>query len=131
MPQIIKYTDEKCIEKNRTILFVHFDYSIFDDDERLKDKTPFIEETLEWFQENNINYELIGPFSNSGFLCGYYPRYYIDVHYDTSNDEYKLLEDYFENPDGSMKDKRKLFCYTEVEWCKEILDKSKALWEED
>lgn len=38
MPQIIKYTDEKCIEKNRTILFVHFDYSIFDDDDRLKDK---------------------------------------------------------------------------------------------
>lgn len=131
MPKIVKYTDEKCVEKNRTILFVDFDYSIFNDEDKLKDKTPLIKETLDWFEENNIEYEQIGPFSNSGFLCGYYGRYYIDVPYETSNEKYKLLEEYFENPDGSMKDERKLFCYTKVEWRKEILDKSKALWEDE
>lgn len=26
MPQLIKYTDQKCVEMDRTIIFVDFDY---------------------------------------------------------------------------------------------------------
>lgn len=128
MPRIIKYTDQICVEKNRTILFVDFDYNAFKDNGNLREETPFIKETLEWLKTNNIDYELIGPFSNSGFLCGYYGRYYIDVPYENDNNQYKLLELYFENIDGTMKDPRKLFCYTTLDVCEPILAESEAMW---
>ena len=32
MPQLVKYTDQICVEKNRDILFVDFDYDLFYDD---------------------------------------------------------------------------------------------------
>lgn len=128
MPMIIKYTDQICVEKNRTILFVDFDYNAFKANGNLREETPFIKETLEWFKTHNIDYELIGPFSNSGFLSGYYGRYYIDVPYETDNAHYKLLEEYFENSDGTMKDPKKAFCYTTLDVCKPILEESEAMW---
>lgn len=128
MPRIIKYTDQICVEKNRTILFIDFDYNAFNDSDGLREETPIIKETLNWLSDNNINYEEIGPFSNSGFLSGYYGRYYIDVPFDIDNIHYKLLEAYLENPDGSMKDPRKTFCYTTLDVSKPILAESEAMW---
>lgn len=128
MPQLVKYTDEKCIEMNRVILFVQFDYNYLEDE--LREETPYIKETLEFFKNNDIGYELIGPFSNSGLLGGYIGRYYIDVPYEISDEKYKIIEEYFENPDGSMKDSKKLFAYCILEDCKRIYAESKALWDE-
>lgn len=125
MPQLVKYTDQICVEKNRDILFVDFDYDLFYDDS--KEETPYIKETLQWFYDNNISYEIIGPFSNSGFLEGYYGRYYIDVPYDLTNAKYKLLEEYFENSDGTMKDPKKVFVYCTLEYCKVTYKESKDL----
>ena len=128
MPQLIKYTDEKCIEMNRTILFVQFDYNYLEDE--LREETPYIKETLEFFENNDIGYELIGPFSNSGILGGYFARCYIDVSYEVSDTKYKIVEEYLENSDGSMKDPKKLFGYCMVDDCKRIYAESKALWDE-
>ena len=128
MPMIVKYTDEKCVEKDRDILFVQFKYNAFDDDGDLKEETPYIKETLEFIKNNDIQYELIGPFSNSGFLCGYYGRYYIDVPYETSNDKYKIIEEYFENSDGTTKDENKIFAYCTLVDCKRILAESEEFW---
>ena len=131
MPVLVKYTDEKCVEKDRDILFVQFKYNAFEDEEDLREETPFIQETLEFFKNNDIWYELIGPFSNSGFLCGYYGRYYIDVPYETSNSKYKIIEEYFEYPDGTMKDENKIFSYCTLVDCKRILAESEKFWNED
>lgn len=128
MPRLVKYTDQKCIEMDRTILFVQFEYDMFVDE--LEEETLYIRETLELFDSNDIGYELIGPFSNSGILGGYFARYYIDVPYETSNVKYKIVEEYLENPDGSMKDSKKLFGYCVVDDCKRIYAESKALGDE-
>ena len=128
MPQLIKYTDEKCIEMDRTILFVNFDYDYLEND--LREETPYIKETLEFFKNNDIGYELIGPFSNSGILGGYFARYYIDVPYETTNEKYKIIEEYFENSNSSMKDPKKLFAYCVLEDCTRIYAESKAIWDE-
>ncbi len=128
MPQLIKYTDQKCVEMDRTILFVDFDYDYLEND--LREETTYIKETLEFFKNNDIGYELIGPFSNSGILGGYFARYYINVPYETTNKKYKIIEEYFENSDGSMKDSKKLFGYCVLEDCKRIYAESKAIWDE-
>ena len=57
-----------------------------------------------------------------------YEKYYIDVPYELTNAKYKLLEEYFENSDGTMKDPKKVFAYCTLEYCKVTYKESNALW---
>lgn len=125
MPQIIRHIDQICVEKARDILFIDFQYDRRGDTDYLRQDLPYIKETLEWLDQNDIQWEQTGPLSNSGWLSGYVGWYYVDVPYDTTNPQYKLLEAYLENPDGTMKDPNKVFCYITLEICKPALEESR------
>jgi hypothetical protein len=104
-------------------IFYWLIYDIFGED--LREETPRIRETLEWLDSQNIGYELTGLFSDSGLLSGYSGVYYIDIPFNTTNDNYQKLEEYFEDGVGNMKVDNKIFMYVTLEFCTEKWNKYK------
>jgi hypothetical protein len=69
---------------------------------------------VNFLKTNNIGYEYC---LDVGILEGGNICIYIDVPHNKNNPNYQLLEDYLENPDGSMKHKELLFCYIKLDEC--------------
>jgi hypothetical protein len=117
MPQIIRYIDAIAREKQRGVLLIEFrpqafkndwlDYDYQDNKRR--------DEVLMWLDKNNIPWEKCGPFVTKQYVLGYFGDVYIDVPYDESNEQYELVREYLENPDGSMRDPEVIFCYLALE----------------
>ena len=115
MPQIIQYIDAIARQKQRGVLYVQFgpdrsngewlshDYSHHEDSQR--------EEFLQWLDHQGVVWEKCGPFVTGGFCFGYLGDIYIDIPYDESNEQYQLVRDRIENPDGTMRDEDKLRWY--------------------
>jgi len=121
MPMLVMYLDEKCVSLNRDILFVSF-YNAVPDNMVWREfrSLPIVQETEQFFIDNDIHYESIGPMSNSGVLSGTVPLLYIDVPFDESNEKYKLLVDFFEDGNGNMKDDNRVFYFASLDDCKEV-----------
>lgn len=115
MPQIIEYIDAIARQKQRGVLYVQFGptreynseicigYSHREDSLR--------EEFLQWLDQQGVVWEKCGPFV-TGYLCfGYLGDIYLDIPYDEGNEQYQLVRDRIENPDGTMRDEEKLRWY--------------------
>lgn len=133
MPQVVRYCDQIAVEENKDALFVDFSDAYFSQpwDDRQDEETDYIKETLMWLDENDIKYELSGPFSNSGWLSGYCPRYYLDIPFDKNDEKYKLVAEKLEYPDEiTPKDDRIRFICVLLETAKPIYAESKAQWDD-
>lgn len=125
MSRILKTVDQIAREKQRSVLFVTFhkeDIKIFDfedidldndDDEviDLDDDDEFDYEQcdkrkvfIQWLDENDISFQECFGFEPGAMSMSYLGQIYIDVPYDESNPQYQLINQYVENPDGSLKD---------------------------
>lgn len=120
MPQIIQYIDAIARKKKRAVLFIGFgpqdksadmfsdnSYDYFTDERRT--------EVLEWLTQNNILWEKCGPFVTASFCFGYLGDVYLDIPYNVENEQYQLVREYIENPDGSMRDERVTWYYLPLE----------------
>ena len=120
MPMVIDSIDYIARQKKRDVLYVTFmpinDDGYFDDEDFDWENCYTRKRVIDWLEFNKIGYQFCHRFWADGLLdYPYQGQVYIDAPFDQNNEQYKILEDYFENPDGSMKDPTVRFCYITLE----------------
>jgi len=125
MPQLIMHIDQLAMDNRRDVLFVRFAES-FEGQKRMGSreyykKSKIRQRLLEFLEENEIGSIECGPPSNSGYMSGYWGEIYIDVPFDESDSDYRKVQAFLENEDGSMKFDDARFYYFPYEYAKESI----------
>ena len=114
MPLIIEYIDAIGRKKKRDVLFVTFTAEIdpqVEEDDDLAIFPPQVDwenhsgrkQVIEYLDKNGIAWHPCGPRANPNVMDSYQGWIYLDVPYDVALAEYRLLETFLENPDGTMR----------------------------
>mgnify|MGYP006373631113 FL=1 len=99
MPQLLQHIDAIAREKNRDVLFVHFED--YEENEQNPDSNR--QDVLSWLEQNDIPYEKCMGLEEEGSIDSYWGDIYIDVPFDLENEQYQILSDYLEDEEGVMK----------------------------
>ena len=101
MPQLLKHIDAIAREKNRDVLFIHFEhYELSEEGEEDTDSVRAI--VIAWLEDHGIGYDLCMGLEQEGFVDTYAGDIYIDLPYDESNPAYRELSLYLEDDHGNM-----------------------------
>ena len=114
MAIIVEHIDKIAREKQRDVLFVAFEGEKFKHRryQTYKERDEFIE----YLQNNYINYDVCDYAARDDvWWDGYRGQLYIDVPFDKENEQYRLLERYLENEDGTPKMEGGMFYYLPLE----------------
>lgn len=109
MPRILKNIDKIALEKQRDVLYIMFHKAYINsyDDYFTFDYEHFEQRNLlmTWLNQQNINfYDCFGFPSNNGIISRpYLGEIYLDVPFDETDSQYKILYEHLKNTDGSMK----------------------------
>ena len=112
MPMLLENIDKIARNKGRGVLFLEFHPEYHpEEDDFVKKFDSFNYEScevrkviLKWFEENQINIKPCFNTRSDGLIHQpYMGELYIDLPYDESNSEYMKVQNYLENPDGSLK----------------------------
>lgn len=104
MPALIEHIDAIARREQRAVLYLEFHprpyaewrhYGFEDDATRTA--------ILAWLDANGVHWTPCGPFADPRVMAPYLGQVYLDVHYDESLAQYRVLRDYLEHPDGSMR----------------------------
>jgi hypothetical protein len=110
MPQIIQHIDQISRQKQRDVLMIIFggditknfvDYS----------ETAIWQDVTDWLDAQKITWCPCGDFASENCIESYRGQIYLDIPYDDQNADYRKLEGYFENSDGTMRILGVRFCY--------------------
>jgi hypothetical protein len=124
MPELIEHIDAIARRVKRDVLFLVFvepgtqdlsdamTESFFQTN---RGNSNIENETRLWLTKNNIGHYACAPFASENFFMGGPVWLYIDVPFEENNVEYKLISNYLENKDGTMKIPGVRFCYTTLE----------------
>ena len=128
MPQLIEHIDAIARKKQRNVLYLTFTpinssfYNLFadsDDDERNSynwEEDPLREKVCKWLTEHNIAWQECDHFAYENIWSSCYEgQIYLDVNYDESDLKYQLVQNFLENPDGSMRLKSVTFWLVPLE----------------
>ena len=133
MPQLLKHIDAIAREKNRDVLFIHFEhYELSEEGEEDTDSVRAI--VIAWLEDHGIGYDFCMGLEQEGFVDTYAGDIYIDLPYDESNPAYRELSLYLEDDQGNMMIDGALFFVLSLEIALEIEAESKeaeldeALW---
>jgi len=108
MPQLIEHIDHIAVKKRRDVTYLQI-FSCVDGVFPVNDEATTLEVTS-WLDKNNISWEVCALPSYNEIIGG--PTLiYLDVPFEQNNQQYKLLKDYLENDDGSMKIENCDWCY--------------------
>lgn len=155
MPQLVQYIDAIAREKQRGVLFIQFRLAKSGTDNN-KDNTVlralygnyfnnmralFSEcdyenderrtEVLQWLDAHGIPWQKCAPLMDFS-LCRYMGDVYLDIPYDEQNEQYQLVCEYLENPDGSMRDERVTWYYLPLERAMQnAYQDEPGYWDED
>ena len=99
MPQLLQHIDAIAREKNRDVLFVHFEN--YEENEQNPDSNR--QDVLSWLEQNDIPYDKCMGLEEEGSIDSYWGDIYIDVPFDLENEQYQILSDYLEDEEGVMK----------------------------
>lgn len=99
MPQLMQHIDAIAREKNRDVLFVHFEN--YEENEQNPDSNR--QDVLSWLEQNDIPYEKCMGLEEESSIDSYWGDIYIDVPFDLENEQYQMLSDYLEDEHGEMK----------------------------
>lgn len=113
MPQVIQYIDAIARQKQRDVLYVTF----HDNGQMPYDFQHFPQRAalIAWLDQEGISWQECGPFADPAVLPGYRGQLYLDVPMEKRDPRYRLLCEYLENPDGSMRIAGVRFCYLSLE----------------
>lgn len=120
MPMLIEHIDAIARKKKRGVLFLCFnpEYQGINDNSWLDydfKKDVRRKNVLKWFDKHGIAWQMCGQFASETSFCSYLGEIYIDVPYDENDQQYQMVRDYLENPDGTMRDKNVRFYYVPLE----------------
>lgn len=121
MPQLIEHIDAIARQKLRGVLFLRFhpEYKKSPDDDSWLDydyqRDIRRKNVIRWFKKNNIAWQECAPIASENGYLPYRGEIYIDVPYDENNPHYKIVSNYLENPDGTLRDKNIRFYFLPLE----------------
>lgn len=98
MPQLLQHIDAIAREKNRDVLFVHFEN--FEQDDQGDD--PIRSIVLAWLEDHDIAYQPCMGLEQEGFIDTYSGDIYIDLPLDETDPTYQKLSEYLEDDEGNM-----------------------------
>ena len=116
MPALIQHIDAIARRKGRDALYLEFhphgraqwrDYRY--------DEDPVRTAVLAWLDRHRVAWQACGPIADPRRMLPYLGQVYLDVPFDEALPEYRLLRDYLENPDGSMRLEGVRFCYVPLD----------------
>ncbi len=99
MSHSVQAIDAIAREKNRDVLFVHFENYIEDQD--LEDNSR--ETLMAWLTHHGISYAPCMGIEDEHLVSSYLGDLYIDLAFDESDATYQLLRDHLEDEEGNMK----------------------------
>ena len=123
MPLLIDHIDAIARKKQRDVLFVEF-FNVNEGDATADDDDPFDRrfnvdweahpgraEVIAWLDEHHIGWQQCGKVACLHMMIPYLGDLYIDLPYEQSLAEYRALEAFLENLDGTMRLPGVRFCY--------------------
>ena len=75
---------------------------------------------LKFLESHKIEYQRCAPCEpteGNGWLVGYFGHIFVDVPYDVENPQYKLVQQFLEHDDGTMRYEDTNFYYVSLEEC--------------
>ncbi len=115
MPMLIDYIDKIARREQRGVLFICFfpPERIEQSDETFDwEHSENRKDVIRWLDEKQIKWTpCFGVWFHGFILCPYVGEIYVDVPYDRDNADYRMLEAYLENPDGTMRNPDITFYY--------------------
>ncbi len=121
MPALIEYIDVIARKKQRGVLYLQFHpvtWGSFEDDSwrgydyRVDTRRKKV---VAWLRRNHIVWQECGPVASENGFRSYLGEIYLDVPYDEGEQQYQVVRDYLEHPDGTMRDERVRFYYLPLE----------------
>jgi hypothetical protein len=117
MPLQIEHIDAIARKKQRAVLYLEFhpvpikewrNYRHEDDLQRAA--------VLAWFDAHDVPWTACGPFADLRIMAPWLGQVCIDVPYDESLHEYRVVRDYLEHPDGTMRHEGVRFCVMPLDY---------------
>ncbi len=104
MPALIEHIDAIARQKGRAALYLEFHPKSaaerrsyrFEDD-------PMRAQVLAWLDANGVAWRPCGPLANPAVMASWLGQVYLDLPWDEALPAYRVLRDYLELPDGSMR----------------------------
>ncbi|QIO06508.1 hypothetical protein [Acinetobacter shaoyimingii] len=116
MPQQLQHIDQIAREKNRDVLFLHFER--YQEDQEGDD--PIREIVVAWLEDHGIPFEPCMGLEQEGFVDVYAGDLYIDLAVDENDPIYQALCEYLEDDEGNMRLDGVLFFVLALELALEI-----------
>lgn len=103
MPRLIEHIDAIARQKIRDVLSIRFHpgypdalfYRYEDDSERRR--------MIAWLDAQGIDWQPCGDVADEGRMMPYLGEIYVDVPFDPGDSDFRKLQGYLENPDGTMR----------------------------
>lgn len=117
MPMLIEHIDAIARKKQRTVLCITFHpATVYEDWGSYNfERDPNRKRVILWLKKQKIGWRECGGVASENCMCSYLGQIYIDVPFDEKNQQYQLVRDYLENPDGTMRNEQVVFCYLPLE----------------
>jgi hypothetical protein len=116
MPQLIQHIDAIARSKQRDVLTIEFDFN------NSSFKTHWLahearKTICDWLDANGIPFYPCGHFANETSIRRYQGQIYLDIPYDQTDTNFRKVQQFLENSDGSAKFEGVLFNYYSLESC--------------
>lgn len=128
MPQVLKHIDAIAREKNRDVLFIHFENY----QENGEADDPIRSIVLDWLEDHEIAFQPCMGLEQEGFFDVYSGDIYIDLAVDEQDSNYREICEYLEDDEGNMLLDGVLFFVLDLEIALELeADAQKRLLNQD
>ncbi|MBU3847499.1 MAG: hypothetical protein H9855_11145 [Candidatus Acinetobacter avistercoris] len=116
MQPALQHIDAIAREKNRDVLFVHFEN--FEENDQGDD--PIRSIVLAWLEDHEIAYQPCMGLEQEDYVDTYSGDIYIDIPFDETDPAYQELSEYLEDDEGNMRLDGVLFFVLSLELALEI-----------
>ena len=100
MPQLMQHIDAIAREKDRDVLFVHFEN--YEHENADAESYHLRQNLMEWLQQHQIAFAPCMGIEQPGVIESYSGDLYIDVPFVEANPTYQMLSDHLEDAEGEM-----------------------------
>lgn len=104
MPALIEHIDAIARQKGRAALYLEFHPQAAAERHAYHhEEDPMRAQVLAWLDANGVPWRPCGPLANPSVMASWRGQVYLDLPWDETLPAYRVLRDYLELPDGSMR----------------------------
>jgi hypothetical protein len=104
MPALIEHIDAIARAEKRAVLYLEFHPLEAGERRAYRFEEDAVRSgVLSWLDAHGMRWRACGPFADPHRMASYLGQVYLDVPYDEALAEYRMLRDFLEHPDGTMR----------------------------